>query len=262
MNFASLRKNLKLSHLTLIKNSRQRWAGFTLIEILVVIVIMAILASIGMVFYSGVGKKTRDARRLKDIQQIKFALEQYRADNFFYPGNIGIVYNSCNTGDWLPSGIETYFKSAVQDPKNQDPYCYYYEASGDHKDYELNALLEIDKSDENDGGNYDTVYEIGTDLTIDPYAPGASPSPSPAVLPSPSPAVSPSPSPGVSPSPSPSVSPSPSPSPSALPNCPPLFRCCVNQISYCEGIPHSEYRCPNPLYTCCQGLCRSGAPTE
>lgn len=51
--------------------------GFTLIELLVVIAIIAILATIGLVIYSGVQKNARDARRRSDIEAISRVLEAH-----------------------------------------------------------------------------------------------------------------------------------------------------------------------------------------
>lgn len=50
--------------------------GFTLIELMVVIAIMAILATIGFSVYSGAQKGVRDGRRKADVDSIAKALEQ------------------------------------------------------------------------------------------------------------------------------------------------------------------------------------------
>lgn len=49
--------------------------GFTLIELLVVISIIAILSTVGIVLYTGAQKKTRDTRRLVDVEAIGRAWE-------------------------------------------------------------------------------------------------------------------------------------------------------------------------------------------
>jgi len=63
--------------------------GFTLIEILVVTTIIAILAAIGIVSYSQTNKNARDKKRQADIEQIRSALEMYRADEGVYPTDLG-----------------------------------------------------------------------------------------------------------------------------------------------------------------------------
>jgi type IV pilus assembly protein PilA len=56
------------------KNNQQ---GFTLVELLVVVSIIAILAVIGIVIYSGVQKGARDAKRKGDVDALSNALEAH-----------------------------------------------------------------------------------------------------------------------------------------------------------------------------------------
>lgn len=49
--------------------------GFTLVELLVVIMIIVILASIGMVVFRGVSENSRDSRRKADIESISKSYE-------------------------------------------------------------------------------------------------------------------------------------------------------------------------------------------
>lgn len=50
-------------------------SGFTLVELLVVISIIAVLSMVGITLYSGVQKNARDARRKTDIDAIANAME-------------------------------------------------------------------------------------------------------------------------------------------------------------------------------------------
>lgn len=71
--------------------------GFTLVELLVVISIIAILATIGYTIYSNAQKSVRDGKRKADIQAIHQALEQSRSQSTTYPS---VATQSCN-----PTGI-------------------------------------------------------------------------------------------------------------------------------------------------------------
>lgn len=63
--------------------------GFTLLEMLVVVGIIAILVGIGAVSYSTAQKKSRDAKRKADLHAIRNALEQYYSVcGYQYPGSI------------------------------------------------------------------------------------------------------------------------------------------------------------------------------
>ncbi len=55
--------------------------GFTLLELLVVIGIIALLVSFAAVSYNAAQVRTRDARRKADLNAMKNALEQYYAAN-------------------------------------------------------------------------------------------------------------------------------------------------------------------------------------
>lgn len=51
--------------------------GFTLIELMIVVVIIAVLAVIGVTVYSNIQKNARDSRRRADIESISKALEAH-----------------------------------------------------------------------------------------------------------------------------------------------------------------------------------------
>lgn len=60
-------------------NLRLKPKGFTIVELLIVIVVIAILAAITIVAYNGIQQRARDTRRASDIAQIKKALLAYDA---------------------------------------------------------------------------------------------------------------------------------------------------------------------------------------
>ncbi len=59
--------------------------GFTLIEILIVVVILSILAITVVPQFLDQPAKARIARAQSDVQQLKTALSMYKLDNFTYP---------------------------------------------------------------------------------------------------------------------------------------------------------------------------------
>lgn len=68
-------------------NKNKRSQGFTIVELLIVIVVIAILAAITVVAYSGIQERARDSQRASDIKTISKALEMYYLDNQSYPGS-------------------------------------------------------------------------------------------------------------------------------------------------------------------------------
>ena len=59
--------------------------GFTLIEIMVVVVILGILAAIIVPKLTGKPDEARVVKAQQDIRQLESALEMYKLDNFYYP---------------------------------------------------------------------------------------------------------------------------------------------------------------------------------
>ncbi|MBI3379587.1 prepilin-type N-terminal cleavage/methylation domain-containing protein [Candidatus Gottesmanbacteria bacterium] len=93
--------------------------GFTLLELLVVISIIAILISLGMTSFSTSQKKGRDAKRKSDIKEVQNALEQYYSVcGFTYPTPVGNFYTSVNCSSPAISIMPT----VPTDPRVVTPY--------------------------------------------------------------------------------------------------------------------------------------------
>lgn len=73
-------------------------AGFTIVELLIVIVVIAILAAISIVAYSGIQQRGRDSQRKSDIATIVKSLEMYYIDNGKYPPGSCTSGASCTIG--------------------------------------------------------------------------------------------------------------------------------------------------------------------
>ena len=106
-------------------------------EILIVIVLLGVLATIIMGSYLGSLKKARDSRRKQDLEQISKALELYYSKQGQYPTDISF-------GDAFIEGGVTFMKALPQDPSG-DSYTYVYESSSPYQEFELYSCLENDQ---------------------------------------------------------------------------------------------------------------------
>lgn len=86
-------------------------SGFTLIELMVVIAIIAILAVIGATVFAGAQAQARDGERRSEITSLAKSIE---ASKDFNTGNY--VYNTTQANSDFPQGIPT-------DPSSPRPYC-------------------------------------------------------------------------------------------------------------------------------------------
>jgi len=69
----------------MLKQFKRRQAGFTIVELLIVIVVIGILAALVLNTFQGVQARARDAQRRTDINSIATQLEAYHADFGHYP---------------------------------------------------------------------------------------------------------------------------------------------------------------------------------
>lgn len=132
--------------------------GFTLIEILVAVTIITVLVSIGVVSYASVNKRSRDAKRKGDVEQLRSALEMYRSDIGSYPAN-PLVPNFDNVSVLEDALVTTgtYMPAIPSDPKSTQTYRYKATNSsgGNYYGYCMSAILESE--DPNDTCTPDTT---------------------------------------------------------------------------------------------------------
>lgn len=99
-------------------------SGFTIVELLIVIVVIAILASITIVAYNGIQSRARDSVRSSDIEQVKKAVELYYVDNGSYP-SVGTDNTGYNLPTLATALVPKYMAVLPTDPLGGSNYYQY-----------------------------------------------------------------------------------------------------------------------------------------
>jgi len=102
--------------------------GFTIVELLIVIVVIAILAAITIVAFRGVTTRAVDSGRATDINSIAKALELYYVDNGYFPASSGSTlinpsWSTTNDSSWdnLKAQLVPKYISKLPDDPEKTP---------------------------------------------------------------------------------------------------------------------------------------------
>lgn len=131
-----------------ISKYRQSQGGFTIVELLVVIVVIAILVALTVPNLFNLQRRARDDTRKNDLRNLRTALETYYNDNNSYPAATSDLSSD-------------YIDAVPTDPQGGAAYTYAASPSGcttagnDCTTYTLTADLENDNDPDADAsGNY------------------------------------------------------------------------------------------------------------
>lgn len=96
--------------------SLKKQKGFTIVELLIVIVVIGILATLVIVTFTGIQKKARDSQRQTDINSLNGQIAAFYTNYGFYP----------STADLNSSTFRTKYMKGLDPESLKDP-----KASGD-----------------------------------------------------------------------------------------------------------------------------------
>ncbi|MFZ1483787.1 MAG: type II secretion system protein [Candidatus Saccharimonadales bacterium] len=90
--------------------------GFTIVELLIVIVVIGILATLVIVTFTGIQQKGRNAQRQTDINALNGHVEAYYAQTGYYP-----TVDNVNDLDFRRDNMKGLDPEALKDPKATGP---------------------------------------------------------------------------------------------------------------------------------------------
>ena len=91
---------------------KRKQEGFTIVELLIVIVVIGILAALVITTFTGIQQKARDTERTTDVKAIHGQVEAYYAQNGSYPGLAEL-----NSSSWRSTNMKGLDAEALKDPK-------------------------------------------------------------------------------------------------------------------------------------------------
>jgi prepilin-type N-terminal cleavage/methylation domain-containing protein len=89
-------------------SNRQKERGFTIVELLIVIVVIGILAGITIVAYSGITSRANTTKAQTNATSVQNVAESMNADNGYYP-RLSTDFTTGSTSTKMPGGVYLFY---------------------------------------------------------------------------------------------------------------------------------------------------------
>jgi len=113
---------------------QRKQQGFTIVELLIVIVVIGILAALVITTFNGIQQKARDTERQTDIKALHGQVEAYYAQNGKYP-SLANMNDQSGATSFYATQLKGLDKEAFRDPKGGTSYALTGTAGADHYAY-------------------------------------------------------------------------------------------------------------------------------
>lgn len=147
--------------------SKQKNRGFTIVELVIVIVVIGILAAITTITYRGTQDRARFGAYKSDLTRINEALTVYYSENGRYPDGDGAGSATCisGNGNFMPNATPVALAPSYINPMPMIPnytganyYAYCWNSTG--SEYKLLRLVP--------SGSVPSIELNSSDITMDP----------------------------------------------------------------------------------------------
>ena len=91
---------------------KKRQSGFTIVELLIVIVVIGILATLVIVTFTGIQQKARNSQRQTDVNAINSQLAAFYTEKGYYP-----TVTDLQTSSFLSANMKGLDPESLRDPK-------------------------------------------------------------------------------------------------------------------------------------------------
>ncbi|MGK2896777.1 MAG: type II secretion system protein, partial [Candidatus Saccharimonadales bacterium] len=96
--------------------NQRKQSGFTIVELLIVIVVIGILAGLVITTFNGIQQKGRDTERETDVKALHSQVEAYWAQKGYYPSLTELNDRTASTG-FVAVNLKGLDAEAFRDPK-------------------------------------------------------------------------------------------------------------------------------------------------
>jgi general secretion pathway protein G len=141
----------------------KKQTGFTIVELLIVIVVIGILAAITVIAFNSVKERATFSSYKSDLESIDRAINLYYADNAAYPGNLaggGGCWTNSGTRNFISGLTPTYLTNLPLTPNAAAGNYYAYCFNSGGTEYKLIRLV--------NGGMTLPAVESANNPNIDP----------------------------------------------------------------------------------------------
>ena len=141
-----------------VRRSMFKRSAFTLVEMLLVLVILAVLAAIVIPKFAGRSQQAKETAAKAQINGFEMALDSFEVDTGFYPqGSAGLnalVEQPSNAQNWKGP----YLKKGIPLDPWGNPYTYAYPGKNNAKGYDLSSVGPDGRAGgDDDINNWDTT---------------------------------------------------------------------------------------------------------